>query len=73
MKSFHSSQTALILEYLKQHHSLTPLEALDLFGCLRLGARIAELRAQGYEIETEMVTVKRNGTVKRFACYRLVA
>ncbi len=38
------------------------------FGIMRLAARIGELRSQGHDIETEMVT---NGRV-RYARYRLV-
>ena len=36
-----ASQKAIILEYMKQGHSISPMEALNLFGCFRLGARIA--------------------------------
>lgn len=62
------SQKTKILKHL-QRRPLTPLEALRRFGCLRLGARIHELREQGHEIETEWV--ERGG--KRYAKYRLVA
>lgn len=63
------SQNAKIAEYLKQGNSITPLDALNLFGCLRLGARIADLKERGLNIETEMV-VTPNG--KRVASYKLV-
>jgi hypothetical protein len=46
---------------------LTPIEALEGSGCLRLAARIEDLRRKGHEITTEMV--EKNG--KRFARYRL--
>lgn len=62
-----TSQNKQILAYLQGGRSITPLEALNLFGCFRLGARIAELKSKGYDITTEMV--KHNG--KRFASYRL--
>lgn len=61
------SQENRILDYLKSGRSLTPLEALDLFGCLRLSARIKKLREMGYSIVTH--TEERNG--KRFARYSL--
>lgn len=64
----HSSQSQQILEHLQQHGSITPLEALQDYGCMRLGARILELR-QRFNIVTE--TEKRNG--KRYARYRLDA
>lgn len=34
------------------HGSITPMEALRLFGCYRLGARIYDLRKSGMKIRT---------------------
>ena len=62
-----NSQNALIAIWLKQGNTITPLEALQKFGCFRLGARIADLRKAGYDIETKIVN--QNG--KRFAQYSL--
>lgn len=62
-----TSQKKSILEWLKTHEGITPLEALDEIGCFRLGGRICELRQEGWPIETEMV--QQNG--KRFAKYLL--
>ena len=61
------SQAADILAYLKTGASLTPIEALSRFGCLRLAPRCLELREAGYRIET---TIRRNGR-KWWAEYRL--
>ena len=61
-------QADLILEYLQRGHSLTPLEALKLFGCFRLGARIWDLK-KAYQIKKTMVEV---GKGKRVAQYSLV-
>jgi hypothetical protein len=47
---------------------ITPLQALKGCGCLRLAARIKDLRAKGHNITTEKVS--ENG--KTFAKYRLV-
>jgi hypothetical protein len=58
--------TAGILAHLKRK-SITPLEALDKFGCLRLAAIIYNLRKQGVLIKTMNKTV--NG--KTFAQYSL--
>ena len=44
MKIKKKSQADKILDYLKTHDSITGLEALNLFGCMRLPARIADLR-----------------------------
>ena len=46
------SQAEHVLWHLQVHRRIDPLEALHDYGCLRLAARIAELRARGYEIET---------------------
>jgi hypothetical protein len=48
-------------------HSLTTIEALNMFGCFRLSARIENLRAAGLPIITEMVEIND----KRVARYRL--
>jgi hypothetical protein len=64
-----SSQCEEILRYLQSGKPLTPLEALEKFGCFRLGGRIYELKQQGHKIETNMI--KRNG--KRYAEYRLAS
>ena len=61
------SQADAILAHLKAGHSLTPLDALDRFGCFRLAARIDELRAAGYRIDIEM----RSAGGKRYGVYRL--
>ena len=68
------SQKALILEYMEAHGSITPLEAERHIGCMRLGARIWDLRRDGYNIVSEMVEVEtRNGGRATVARYRLAA
>jgi hypothetical protein len=59
-----TSQDLLILEHLKRG-PITPLEALSLYGCFRLAARVNDLRKKGIHIETE--DVEENG--KRYARY----
>lgn len=49
------SQNDAILEYLKQGHTLTGLEALHKFGTMKLATRISELRRDGAEIMHQMV------------------
>lgn len=61
------SQSARILSHLKSGKSITPIEALTMFDCFRLGARIADLRKEGYDIKTTIL----NKGVKRFASYSL--
>lgn len=48
------SQKQAILEYLLSGKSITPLEALDLFKCFRLGARIWDLKKEGHDIKSEL-------------------
>lgn len=61
------SQRDEILDHLLLGKPITPLEALEQFGCFRLGARVLELRQDGYDIRTEMI--QHNG--KHYASYRL--
>lgn len=68
-----NTQLNRILAHLLEHETITPLEALSEYGCYRLGARIADLRKQGYDIETKITSGKnRFGDSVNFATYRLV-
>lgn len=59
------TQTQAIRKHLLRHNSITPLEALRKFGCMRLAARIGELREEGFSVLTARVS--RNG--RRYAKY----
>ena len=61
------TQTERILNYLSKGKGITPIDALNRFGCFRLAARISDLRRDGHAIFTDSVT--KNG--KTFASYRL--
>ena len=61
------SQNKQILNYLSRGQSLTQIEAAELFGVWRLGARIWDLRRKGHDITTFTVTAGN----KRFAKYQL--
>ncbi len=61
------SQSEAILTYLLTGASLTPLEALDRFGCLALHSRAAELRRRGHNVRC---TIRQQGT-KRWGEYSL--
>tara|TARA_Y100001937_G_scaffold706_1_gene854 strand:- start:448 stop:645 length:198 start_codon:yes stop_codon:yes gene_type:complete len=50
------SQNKQILNYLLKGKKLTPIDALEKFGCFRLSARILDLRKEGYDIITENIT-----------------
>ena len=62
------SQNADILAYLSKGRTLTALQALKLFGTLRLAARVDNLQNQGHRIRKHMVEV---GKGKRVAEYYL--
>lgn len=60
------TQNEWVLKALKRR----PITALDAFkgcGCMRLAARICELRSHGFRIKSD--TVKKNG--KMFSLYKL--
>ena len=66
------SDKARVLHHLREHGSITPLEALHEFGCMRLGARIWDLRHEGYDIVTDTVVAKdKNGERMSYARYVL--
>lgn len=67
-KSTKAGQCAAILAYLREGNSLTPMDALEWFGCFRLAARVSDLRKQGHNITSEIVDV---GEGKRVARYHL--
>jgi len=62
------TQREQILAHLRQHGEITPLEALQQYGCYRLGARIYDLRQEGHDIKD--VGQRANG--KRWARYVLI-
>lgn len=68
------TQKSVILAHLKRFGSIEPLTALREYGCYRLGARIADLRHDGYNIITEtMTSVSRiTGRPVNFAKYKLI-
>ena len=61
------SQNADILEALKAGSFITPISALQDYGCMRLAARIDNIRKMGIQVRTEII--ERRG--KRFARYSL--
>ena len=49
------SQSKQILNHLKRGHHITPIDALKLFGCFRLAARVYDLRSEGHNILKEII------------------
>lgn len=60
------TQAEQILDALKRGRRLTALDALKEFGCMRLGARVLELKQEGYVIEGERVKTSTGKNVKRY-------
>ena len=69
------SQISSIKNHLNSGRTITPLEALDLYGCFRLAAVIFILKNEhGMNIKTEEKTrTNGSGVSKRFAEYRCVS
>ena len=65
------SQATQIADWLRAGNPITPLEALDRFGCNRLAARIGNLKDAGMDIHAEMVEVATRAGTTRVARYSL--
>lgn len=64
------THNAKVLAHLQSGKSITPIEALDEFGCFRLGARIYDLKQAGHTIQKQMIEVEtREGGTARVAEY----
>lgn len=61
------TQNEMILGHMLEGKSITALDALNLYGCMRLGARVYDLKRDGYPIESRMITVGPND--KRVSVY----
>lgn len=61
-------QARKILRHLEKHKSITPLEALGVYGVFRLAARVFELRKQGFDVVT---IYNRDENDKPYAKYML--
>lgn len=66
-----ATQKVQILEHMQAGNAITPLDALRLFGCMRLGARIYDLKQDGHVINT--LIVKDGASGARYARYSLVS
>lgn len=60
------SQNEAILEYLQAGNVITALDALNRFNCLRLAARIRELRKAGNVIITRRVTTRHGARIAEY-------
>lgn len=60
------TQCQKILAFLQQGGRITSLSALNQFGCLRLSARIKDLRDSGWQISDQFITVPSGKRVKQY-------
>lgn len=66
------TQTEKIMRHLEEYGSITPLDALQEYGIMRLASRICDLKKAGVAITKETETSKnRYGEAVRYARYRL--
>lgn len=67
------TQKEKILEYMKRYGSITPVDAMREFSCMRLGARIWDLKADGVLIHKDMEQAKNKfGDKVSYARYSLI-
>ena len=69
MRGVEMTQTEKVLTHLDLRGSLTPLQAMDYYGIMRLAARIGDLRRDGHQIASEPFRTPGGATVSR---YRLI-
>ena len=66
------TQKDKIMRHLETYGSITPLEALEEYGIMRLASRVSDLKKKGVHITREIKTSKnRFGETVRYAEYRL--
>ena len=62
-----ASQCAQIKDWLMAGRTLTSLEALNLFGCLRLASRIYDLRKSGMDIHKQRIVTTTGKYVTQYS------
>ena len=66
------TQCDRIIRHLKDHGSITSLEAMSEYGIMRLASRITDLKGMGYPILSERMTGKnRYNETTSYSIYRL--
>ncbi len=70
MKNKKPIQADRVLQYMKEHKGITSLDAARDIGCMRLGARIFEIKERGIEVKSEFINVEnRFGEICRVKRY----
>lgn len=72
MENNKPKQAQRVLDYIREHGSITQLEALNELGVMRLASRISNLKKQGYTFDSKFVSVRnRYGETCRVKQYSL--
>lgn len=72
MSNQKATQAEMVLAYIEEFGSITPLEAMRDLGVYRLASRISDLKKSGFPIEREMEAVpNRYGKKSNVARYSL--
>lgn len=61
------TQTTKILLYLKEGNKLTGMDALNLFNCWRLGARIFQIREMGFNVIMKLITTNTGKVIGEYS------
>ena len=61
-----ATQCNRILAHLKKGLTITSLEALQMFGCMRLASRISDLRKRGENIVVDRVKLANGKSVAQY-------
>jgi len=57
-KHVRNTQTQMVLNYMREHGSITAIEAEHELGIMRLASRISDLKEVGFKIDKLMVEVE---------------
>lgn len=67
------TQRDRVIQFMREHGSITAYKAFTEIGCTQLSARICELEAEGYVFDKELIKTKnRYGDNTHYYKYRLV-
>lgn len=66
------NQAQKIFQYMQEHGTITSMDAIREFGCMRLAARIADIKKEGHIVNRKLETViNRDGYKTSIAVYSL--
>ena len=67
-----TTQTDRIIRHIQDYGSITPVEAMQEYGIMRLASRMCDIKRAGYNVRREMVTGRnRYGESTTYARYFL--